>query len=159
MKLTNLNPLVFALAFIAANPAQAGLPSMPEIPVTLPDTVREPLIVKRAPLAQQKLALIDAGKAINQQCANVEKGSSKHQDCLARQTRFNVSAETLRTDVDALADEIDAAIEAEKKRLKESEFFYALQTSTLTPMKDGGHPIDAPGSPPLGLRGLVGGTT
>lgn len=37
--------------------------------------------------------------------------------------------------------------------------FYALQTRTLTPMADGGHPIDAPGSPPIGLHGLVGGTT
>jgi hypothetical protein len=37
--------------------------------------------------------------------------------------------------------------------------FYALQTRTLTPMLDGGHPIDAPNSPAVGLHGLVGGTT
>lgn len=37
--------------------------------------------------------------------------------------------------------------------------FYALQTRTFTSMADGGHPIDAPGSLPVGLRGLVGGTT
>lgn len=38
-------------------------------------------------------------------------------------------------------------------------YLYALQTRTLTPMRDGGHPLDAPGSPPVGLHGLVGGTT
>lgn len=67
---------------------------------------------------------------------------------------------------DAQADQkaqqaLDKAYEAlrKAKELKESDFFYALQTRTLTPMSDGGHPIDAPGSPPVGLRGLVGGTT
>lgn len=44
-----------------------------------------------------------------------------------------------------------------KTPYKGSEFFYAFQTRTLTPMKDGGHPIDAPGAPPVGLHGLVGG--
>ncbi len=116
MKLKNLNLLVFVLALITAGSAQAGLPAMPEISVMLPDAVREPLIAKRQPLALRKLALIDEGKAINQQCAKVETGSSQHQACLARQAQFNASAEILRTEMDALADEIDAAIEAEKQR-------------------------------------------
>ncbi len=117
MKLTNLSLLVFALAFIAAGSAQAALPAMPEIPVTLPDTVREPLIAKRHPLALRKLALIDEGKAINQQCAKVEKGSSQHQACLARQAQFNANVASLNIEVDKLEDEIDATIEADKKRL------------------------------------------
>ena len=38
-------------------------------------------------------------------------------------------------------------------------FFYAMEIHRLTAMANGGHPIDAPGSPPVGLRGLVGGMT
>ncbi|MCU1287430.1 MAG: hypothetical protein JWO13_3780 [Acidobacteriales bacterium] len=43
--------------------------------------------------------------------------------------------------------------------LSESDFLFSLQTGKLTPMADGGHPIDALGSSPPGLHGLVGGTT
>lgn len=45
------------------------------------------------------------------------------------------------------------------EELTESDFFFALQTRELMPMADGGHPIDGPGSKPLGTHGLVGGTT
>lgn len=41
--------------------------------------------------------------------------------------------------------------------INESKYFYALQTRTLTPMGDGGNPID-PESKPVGRNGLVGGT-
>ncbi len=37
--------------------------------------------------------------------------------------------------------------------------FYTQDMKTLTPLNDGGHPIDAPGSPPAGIHGLVVGTT
>jgi hypothetical protein len=44
-------------------------------------------------------------------------------------------------------------------RAMDFSYLYALQTRTLTAMPDGGHPLDAAGSPPVGLHGLVGGTT
>ena len=117
MKLTKLALLVLITTLPVPDFARAAVPAIPEIPLTLPDTVRQPLIAKRQPLAQRKLALIDEGKAINQQCAKVERGSSQHQSCLIRQREFNAKAETLGSDVDKLEDEIDAAIEAEKQRV------------------------------------------
>ncbi len=112
MKLTKLTHFLFIAALFAVGSVQAGLPVLPEILVTLPDAVQKPLVAQLQPLALRKQTLIDEGRAINQQCTNVEKGSSQHQDCLARQARFNDSAKTLRTDVDALADKINVAVRA-----------------------------------------------
>ena len=117
MEFKKLTPFLFIVALLAVDAAQAALPAMPEIPVTLPDSVREPLIAKRQPLALRKMTLIEEGKSINQQCTNLQKGSPQHQACLARQTRFNANAASLGREFDKLEDEIDAAIGAEKKRL------------------------------------------
>lgn len=105
---------------------------MPEIPAALPEDVRAPLIAKRQPLARQKLALIDEGKSINQQCAKVEKGSEQYQDCLARHTRFTAGIQTLWSKVDQLTDEIDRAIDAEIERLtaRDKELTAALDRDT-----------------------------
>lgn len=107
---------VFAIGMLSPYPVQAGLPAMPEIPVTLPDEVRQPLIDKRAPLAKQKLALIEIGKSINEDCKKVEKGSAQHEQCLARQKEFAEQVETLRGSMSGLAREIDGAIEADRRR-------------------------------------------
>jgi hypothetical protein len=152
----NAIQILLAAALFAATLARA-MPAMPEIPVTLSDGVRQLLIAKRQPLALRKLALIDEANAINKSCASVEKGSSQHQSCLARQKQFNDAVQALSKEMDELADEIDAA--AARQTIESTKYFYALQTRTLTTMADGGHPIDAPGSPPVGLHGLVGGTT
>ncbi len=117
MELKKLTAFLFVVALFVVDAAQAALPAMPEIPVTLPDSVRGALIAKRQPLALRKMTLIAEGKAINQQCANLEKGSSRHQACLVRQAQFNVNVANLHIEVDKLEDEIDAAIDAEKKRL------------------------------------------
>lgn len=85
---------------------------MPEIPVRLPEDIRQPLIAKRQPLALRKLALIEAGHEFNTSCANVEKGSSRHQACLARQKQFNHAVEALSAELNALADAVGAAIKA-----------------------------------------------
>ena len=101
---------LLASAFMAASLAQAGIPALPEIPLTLPDGFRQPLILKRQPLALRKLALVEEGKAINSSCTNVKKGSAQHQGCLARLARFNASTDALSEEMDRLADDIDTAV-------------------------------------------------
>jgi hypothetical protein len=117
MKLTRSICLLFAVSFSAAGIVQTGVPALPEIPMALQEGVRASLIGKRQPLAQQKLALISDGEAINQQCARVEKGSPQHQECLVRLARFSAGVKALRSNVVQLADEIDLAVEAEIARL------------------------------------------
>jgi hypothetical protein len=114
--------LLFLLAAVlfTATLVYAGMPAMPEIPLSLSEDVREPLIGKRQPLAQRKLALIEKGKALNQSCANVAKGSSQHQSCLIKQAQFNAEVQALRGDLDNLADAIDVAIAAHKERIIKS---------------------------------------
>lgn len=101
-----------AAAILAAAPAQAGVPALPEIPLLLPDSVRQPLVDRRQPLAQRKLALIAEGDAITASCARLKPGSAEHQHCLSRLAQFDAKVETLRDEVDVLADLIDAAIVA-----------------------------------------------
>lgn len=108
--LINSIRLLLATALLTASLVHAGVPAVPEIPPTLPDSFRQPLIVKRQPLALRKLALVDEGTAINSACAKVEKGSSQHQNCLARLANFNTRADALSDEMDRLADEIDAAV-------------------------------------------------
>jgi len=90
---------------------------MPEIPLTLADDLRAPLIVQRQPLALRKLALIEQGEALNQSCSKIKKDSSQHQGCLTKQRQFNADVETLRTGMDQLADDIDAAFAIHIKRI------------------------------------------
>ena len=47
-----------------------------------------------------------------------------------------------------------------KPELRETEYFYTLQTRKFEPLNDGGHPIDSPeAKPQLGRHALVGGTS
>lgn len=115
----NLLFLLSAVLFTATH-VYAGLPAMPEIPLALPEAVRAPLIGKRQPLAQRKLALIEKGKALNQSCIDVAKGSSRHQNCLTKQALFNAEAQALRDDFERLADDVDVAITAHKARIIKS---------------------------------------
>ncbi len=112
--------IMLATSFFAASLAHAGMPALPEIPTLLPDNVRQALIAKRQPLALRKLALVEEGNAINSTCANVVKDSSQHQRCLSQQSQFNGKVETLRLEMDKLADEIDMAIAAERSRIIKS---------------------------------------
>jgi len=102
--------LLAALCLIS--PAYAAIPALPEIPTTLPDAVREPLIAKRKPLALKKQALISEGEANTRQCTNIKEGSEQHQACLSKLREFNAKVEALRVERDRLADEIEAAIAA-----------------------------------------------
>lgn len=111
--------LLIATLFVATH-AHAGMPALPEIPLVLPDPVRESLIVKRQPLALRKLSLIEQGKAINLSCASVVKGSNQHQACLAKETQFNAEVQSLRDEMSQIADEIDAAVEANRIRIIKS---------------------------------------
>ncbi len=120
MKLTNSIYLLLIAVVFAAGSAQASLPTLPEIPPMLPDEVRQPLIVKRIPLAHRKQTLIEEGELFNRSCVNLEKGSSRHQDCLAKQAEFEAHVEVLRRDIGQLVDEIDAAVQAEGARIIKS---------------------------------------
>lgn len=129
-----MNVIRFLLtgALFTASLAQAGMPVMPEIPTTLPDSIRQSLIAKRQPLALRKLALIEEGKAINQNCASVEEGSSQHQSCLARQKQFNDKVQVLKIEMGELADEIAAAVncnEIERQLARDQEAMHRQQKS------------------------------
>lgn len=112
--------LLLMSALCAAVPVYAGLPALPEIPSELPEEVRQPLLAKRAPLAHRKQALIKEGELFNRSCINLETGSSRHRDCVAKQAQFNAHVETLRRDIGQLVDEIDAAVCAEDARIIKS---------------------------------------
>lgn len=101
--------LLLIMVLFSAAHVRAGIPAVPEIPLVLPDSVRQPLIAKRQPLALRKLALVDEGNAITQSCAGVKTGSTQHQGCLARLAQFNSKADVLSEEMDQLADEIYAA--------------------------------------------------
>jgi hypothetical protein len=103
--------LLFA-ALCSIPPAYAAIPALPEIPLTLPDAIREPLIAKRATLALKRVGLIADGEANTRQCTNIKKDSAQHQECLSKLSEFNAKVESLRGERDRLEDEIDAAIAA-----------------------------------------------
>ena len=113
-----------------------------QTPTQLTQTLRESQSLKRNS-AQQEIAKSEAHIAA---IRTFRAGSTLPKDAQADQKAQQM---------------LDKAYEAPRKavELKESDFFYALQTHTLTPMSDGGHPIDAPGAPLHGMHGLVGGTT
>lgn len=116
MKIIYVLCLLLTLGFSAA--ALGQIPAMPEIPVALPDAVREPLIVKRKPWAEEKLKLLEEGKALNQACQNLEEGSDRHKACLARKASFDGRVVALRAAFAALQTEIDDAIDVEIARLE-----------------------------------------
>ena len=122
-----IHSLVFVLWL--AIPAIAQIPALPEIPTALPDAIREPLIVKRKPLAEQKLALLEEGNKINQECKNLEKGSPPYQDCLKRQGSFTSAVAALGVKMQAMQNEIDDAVDAEIAKLtaRDQELTTALE--------------------------------
>lgn len=103
---------VFTAALFAVASTQAGLPAVPEIPLRLPDSVRQMLTAKRQPLVERKLALMEAGRAINESCNAVERGSTAHANCRDRAATFGERVRALRIGVELLGDEIDNAVGA-----------------------------------------------
>ncbi len=99
----NLSRLVFMALLWSAAGAHAQLPPLPEVSVTFPDSVRDPLIAMRQPLALRRLALVEEGNAINTACGRILKGSSEHQACLARQQAYNDAVRTLSAELTRLA--------------------------------------------------------
>lgn len=147
---------VFAVSLFATA-ARAALPTIPTVPLELPSSVREPLIQRRLVLEARKAALLTEAYSIRRDCASVVKGSDLHNDCLKRRSGFNAGDTTLEEDVAVFAEDIAEALRRHPP--KESDYVFAAQAQTLTPMNRGGHRIDAPGLAPPGLHGLVGGTT
>ena len=127
------------------------IPALPEIePGVAADNPE--LAQRRIALSQERDVLRGRTLQHNAACRSVEEGSAADAACTQTLT--------------ALESDIARHIQASKRFItmldavrSNASFLYALQTRTLTPMADGGHPIDAPGSPPAGLHGLVGGTT
>lgn len=101
-----------------------------------------------------------------------ESSARSAADEAKRQQISAASARTMSASMQNIADSLTAApatsglefgdpsvVDLSKSSgLKESAFFFALQTRTFAPM-EGGHPIDADPSKPLGRHALVGGTT
>lgn len=127
MKIIYALCLLLILGFATA--ALGQIPAMPEIPVALPDPVREPLIIKRKPWAEEKLRLLNEGQALNQDCQHLEGGSDRHKACLARKAKFEGQVTALRKAFAALQTEIDDAIDAEIARLeaRDKELTAALE--------------------------------
>lgn len=128
-----------------------SIPALPEI-VPAVAAANPELAQRRVALSQERDALRSRTHQHNAACRSVEEGSAADAQCTSLLT--------------ALQSDLARHVQASKQFItmldavrSKSSFLYALQTRTLTPMADGGHPIDAPGSPPVGLHGLVGGTT
>ncbi|MFN0315732.1 MAG: hypothetical protein ACKVQA_11930 [Burkholderiales bacterium] len=128
--------------------------SIPALPEISPAVAAEypNLVARRAVLVGERAVLRERTGQHNDACNNVEEDSPEAARCDIART--------------ALVAETSLHIQAAKQFIAMLEtahgkvfFLYALQTRTLIPMAGGGHPIDAPGAPPLSLRGLVGGTT
>lgn len=107
----SLYRFLFVAMLSVASSAHAAIPAMPEIPTALPDEVRQPLIAKRKPLAEKKLALIAEADENKKKCTNIVVGSEQHKTCLEMQKDFNARVEILRTEFEQLAEEIDAAVD------------------------------------------------
>lgn len=117
----NMIRVLFVAMLAAASCAHAAMRGMPEIPTVLPDAVRQPLLAKRQPLAEKKLSLIAEADRNKSMCANVVVDSAQHSTCLGMQRDFNARVAAMNDAFDQLADEIDAAITAEIKRLAERD--------------------------------------
>lgn len=105
-----MHQLLFVVMLFAASNVHAALPVIPEIPTALPDAVKQPLIVKRKPLAEKKQLLITEAESNKIKCTNIVVGSEQHNTCLALQKDFNDRVESLRTEVKQLANEINVAV-------------------------------------------------
>jgi hypothetical protein len=115
---------------------------------------RPDLMSRRATLASERDVLRARREAHNARCSAVTEGTPEDAACDAPRA-------ALRADMQdhAAASRAFNAEVAAGARAQASAYFYALQSRTLTPMPDQGHPLDAPGAPAAGLHGLVGGTT
>lgn len=107
----SLYRILFVAMLTVASFAHAGMPAMPEVPTTLPDEVRQPLIDKRKPLAEKKLSLVAEADNNKKKCSNIVAGSEQHRTCLEMQKDFNARVEILRSEFEQLADEIDVAVD------------------------------------------------
>lgn len=114
----NLFKFLLLTALWSALPAFAGMPPVPEIPVSLPESVRQPLIEKRQPLALKKMKLIDEGTELNRHCASVVAGSEQYKACLARQKEFNAKVAALQAEFDQFEDEIEDAVSHNARTVK-----------------------------------------
>jgi hypothetical protein len=135
----------------AGEAAAEPIPALPEIDAALAAANPE-LVQRRGALSQERGALRSRTQQHNAACSSVEEGSAAAATCSG-------SLAALQADIARhvqASRQFIAALDAVRSK---ASYLYALQTRTLTPMADGGHPIDAPEAPPAGLHGLVGGTT
>lgn len=152
------SPLAAVAAADTPTPATSPAPlAVAAIPTPRPD----PVLEKERATLDVKVTAVKAKEA-----ALAAQPASPARDVELAKVRIERSnAESARGFVDiaaALTARAPVAMVAPDSvagSFRESEAFYALQTKTLTPLNDGGHPIDAPGLPAPGLHGLVGGTT
>lgn len=135
-----------------------SIPALPEISPAIAVAYPE-LVSRRATLVGERSVLRDRTRQHNGICRSVEVGS-------AEAARCDSARVPLTADINQHIEASKQFIDMLNTNSMESDatptafpYLYALQTRTLTPMADGGHPIDAPGSVPAGLHGLVGGTT
>ncbi len=95
-----------------------------------------------------------------------QKVFEKSRDEAAGTLKGSSGSSTVKTDADdglkgsRTDDGPKAGMPDTKSELRESEYFYTLQTRKFEPLNDGGHPIDSPEAKlQLGYHGIVGGTS
>lgn len=157
-----LAAVAFALFLNLSAVQAAEVPALLEVPATLAKPEQSRLSKMRQQL-QSRLAGLKGGiSSFNDKCQNVVVGSADASKCQSRQGELQSQIGEYAGDAAAFNREVESAKAASRRQIKESEFFYAQQTRTLTPMNSGGQPIDTPeaaSGKTHERHGLVGGTT
>lgn len=89
--------------------AEAAVPALPDLPGHIQKRYRDPLAPEWDSLRKEREGVVKEGRALNAECANVEKGSAKHHECLGRAERFMASSAALRPRMEALDEAICVA--------------------------------------------------
>lgn len=90
----------------------AQVPVLPDIPIELAASVRQPLVARHTQLQAERTAVLENGARHNQRCRSVEERSNLQRECLASRERLNGELKTLRAAVNALEDDIDGVVAA-----------------------------------------------
>lgn len=90
--------------------ANAGSPTLPNVPETLPPAVREPLVQRRANLLSRREILKGKIASFNNRCASVEANTAQDQACKVEQGALAVEREAYAKEAPAFNEDLARAI-------------------------------------------------
>jgi hypothetical protein len=157
MKWPMLTICVVLVSIFAVLPdlSYGQIPEPNDVPSGLPVREHFALLQLRSDLLSRRDALEKEIKAQQSFCSHVNaKDTMQVVSC----GQWREKLKGLYTDYMKDLKQFKVAVNEKTNEAVTEGSFYAKQTDKFEPMK-GGHPIDAPGSPSVGLHGLVGGTT